>query len=350
MPLQATSLTLTPTWVNKGLTVAGSAPAVREKVLLRVVGAATAEGTVPAGFYVRIVPVGHPCTVYPPWHPAVATVPAPVEYARFPLAAADVWTVDGLDLTATLDLNTEALEDVFADTPVESQIEARVILESGSADNLYAVGRIIFRNWPQDGEDPIAGSSALKLRVDALETGLTAETDARIAVDDAETDARIAADDLLAAALSGKADSGSVLQEIADRTAAVQAEAAARVAADAALTNSISGLAETAALTAETAARVAADSAEAVARAGADAGLQVDIDTRATLTQLGNETSARTLADNALQAQINDKQGAPTSGALAAVAALAALPEEYTEADARLALNALIAAVKGLYA
>jgi len=350
MPLQPTALTLTPTWVNKGMTVAGGAPAVNEKVSLRVVGGATAEGAVPDGFYVRLVPVGHPCTIYPPWHPAVATVPVAVEYARYPLADADVWTVDGADLTATLELGTAALIAVFGGTPVDSQVEARVVCESGSADNLYAVGRVVIRNWAQDGEDPVVGSSALKLRVDALETDLAAETEARAAADSAETLARITADDILAGVISGKADAGAVLQEIADRTAAVQAEALARAAADDVLTNALAGKEDAGGLAAESAARAAADVAEAGVRGAAVAGLQVDVNTRATVTQLGAETSARISGDNALQAQINDRQIAPSAGALAAVSALAALAEDYTEADTRAVLNALVAAVKGLYA
>lgn len=226
MPLQPTSLTLTPTWVNKGLTLTGGAPALREKVAIRVIGAATALGAVPAGFIVRLVPVGHPCTVYPPWHPAVATVPVAVEYVRFPLAAGDVWTVAGADLTATMDLNTAALEAAFAGTPIDSQIEARFVLESGSADNLYAVGRAVVRNWPQNGEDPVAGSSALKLRVDALEADLADETETRAAADVSEAATRAAADGVLNGRIAVKADEAALLQEIADRTAADAAHAA----------------------------------------------------------------------------------------------------------------------------
>lgn len=350
MPLQPTYLTLTPTWANKGMTVTGGAPAVWEKVNLRVVGAATVEGGIPDGFIVRVIPVGHTCGALPPWHAAVAAVPTPVEYARFPLAADDVWTVDGADLTAVLELGTEALEAVFGGTPADSQVEVRIVAESASADNLYAMGRLIIRNWLQDGADPVAGSSALKLRVDALETGMEAETAARVAADEDEAEARAEADLLLANAVAGKADSVALLQEIADRTAVVQAEADARVAADAGLANAIAAKADAGALAAETSNRVAADAQEAGIRAAADVGLQADINTRATVTALGAEASARAAADNALQAEINNRQVAPSAGALATLAALTDLPPSFTEEDTRLVLNALQAAVKGLYA
>ena len=233
MALKATELTLTPTWANKGLTVTGGNPAVREKVALTLIGAATEGGGVPDGLVVRIVPMGRPCPAgLPPWHPLTPVVET-VEYARFPLAPGDVWTVAGTDLTGTVDLNTVALASVFGQTSADVQLEARILVESGSADNLYACGRLIIRNWPDNEDAPVAGSSALKLRVDALDTALAEETEAREAADTAEADARAAADLALTQALATKATASDInnlsdaVIALSERIAAVEARFAA---------------------------------------------------------------------------------------------------------------------------
>jgi hypothetical protein len=46
--------------------------------------------------------------------------------------------------------------------------EAKLYLESGSTDNLYADGRVQIRNWVQNPVDPTAGSAQIQAQLDVI--------------------------------------------------------------------------------------------------------------------------------------------------------------------------------------
>jgi len=195
--LQQTTLTLTPTWANKGLRVEGG-PAVREKVVLRVVGAAVPDPAdpnqfvAPDGLTVRVFPDRSGAHCYPFSQPAhlfksevishkseVISHKAEVlltsdlslmtsDYARFPLEETDAWAVDGNDLIGVIDFNTRSLAHVFRGRGALEVESAIIVVESGEADNLYAVGQLLIRNWRTDTGDPVPGSSWLRRAFDAL--------------------------------------------------------------------------------------------------------------------------------------------------------------------------------------
>ena len=172
MSLQQTEITLTPTWSEKGLKVSGGAPAVREKVFVTLKSSVTENGGIPDGLTLRIFPTHgqiFPCFVQP-FQDFVLQHPS-LDYARFPLSDTDSWTISDEDLTCLIDLNTENLIREFKCSSADDLLEAFVVVESGGdTDNLYALGRMMIRNWMVDSGDPVPGSSFLKQRVDALET------------------------------------------------------------------------------------------------------------------------------------------------------------------------------------
>ena len=361
MALQPTALTLTPEWVDKRLSIVGGSPAVHEKVEITLTGGATALGAVPSNLVLRIHSPGS--ASWPTWHPLYTASgnAQPLEFARFPLTSTDAWAVSGDNLTCTIDLDTAALIAVFGNRSYDAIIDAVAVIESGAADNLYAVGRLRIRNWIINTGDPVLGSSVLKTRVDDLETALGAETAAREEADTAESQARAAADAALNSRVNNSALAGDLLQEIHDRTAADLYEAGVRAAADLALTDSIAGKAPMTAVTAETVARQQAVADEAQTREDADIALALAVAARATVAQFEAESAARgaaveaeaqarTLADNALGDQITAKQTAPSNAALATLLNLDEIPAEFTETQTREVVNALLNAVKGLYA
>lgn len=361
MALQATILTLTPEWNEKRLSVVGGSPAVHEKVKLTLTGAATDESGVPSELVVRVFSAGGSACGVPAWHPLADTMPdAVAEFARFPLTDTDEWAVSGSDLTCTLNLNTAVLGAVFAERSYDASVDAVIVVESGAEDNLYAVGRLRIRNWVINTDDPVLGSSVLKSRVDDLETAMETEESTREAADTAETDARLAGDSALGVRIDGCASSGALAQEVADRAAADISEASARSAADSVLNNAIADKATSAALSAEVGARQAAVAAEANTREDGDTALTLAVAGKASATDLqaeitargvadSVESEARTLADDALGAAIALKQTSPSASALAALAAIDALPEEFTEITLRTWVNAVLSALRGLY-
>ena len=294
MSLQQTAITLAPTWKEKGLRVTGGSPAVHEKVAVTLSGAAQDSGggvyVAPEGLAVRIFPVSGRLsgTAEAACHPVAVSRQHAFDYARFPLAATDAWTVDGQDLKCVIDLDRDNLIREFHGAPADHLIEAFVTVESGGADNLYACGRIMIRNWIVDAGDPVPGSSVLKQRVDDLEEGLS---------DHAHTGADG----------SVKTDHVNLLNKGVRTHAEIDG-----------LFGTVAGKAEGNDLT-----------AEAVARYNADAAL----DTRVEDIELA----------------MPGKSDKPAQQVLDAISDLEILPVLFTENHMRQKLNELVAIVKGLY-
>lgn len=151
MAITQTYLTVTPTWSNKQLTMSG-AIAVREAVDLRLVGCAEDTSIVFK----------------------ISSEDGRVDYAKFPFAAGDAWTVDGNDLTATLSLNTDLFIAAFAPYGPEDHLCTSVSVASATNANLYALGRKQVKNWVENPSDPVAYKTPLADAVDALEEDLDA--------------------------------------------------------------------------------------------------------------------------------------------------------------------------------
>ncbi len=155
MSVTLTSLTVTPSWgPQKRLTLSGD-PAVNEHVALRLVGCAEDTSVVFE----------------------LSSEDGRTTYARFPWAAADSWTVDGDDLTATLNLKTDKLVAAFRGLGPQDRVTALATVASVTNVNLYAMGRHSLRNWVVSDADPVAYVSAIKVDIAALDERLTdAET------------------------------------------------------------------------------------------------------------------------------------------------------------------------------
>ena len=168
MSVKHTFLKLEPTWSQKGIKISGS-PAVREKVQVTLVDALTEEGNIPEGLVLRVFGnVMMPCHT----NPSVYHRDRRYDFARFPLNDGDEWQIEGDNLTCVMDFNTEPLIHQFRGLDPMACIEAYIGVESGSKDQLYALGRIRIRNWTINQGDPVPGSSALAQKVDGLETAL----------------------------------------------------------------------------------------------------------------------------------------------------------------------------------
>lgn len=155
MALVATALTVTPlSDGTKRMTITGSVAAY-EKVAVTVVGVNDVTDplvpVLPAGLVLRL-----------------SSHCGRVEYARFPAGTGDVWVADGANATCTLDLNTAAIAQLFRCAAQNDTREADVLLESGTADNLYGVARLLIRNWVQNPLDPVAGSLQMQAQIDTL--------------------------------------------------------------------------------------------------------------------------------------------------------------------------------------
>lgn len=160
MAVTLTTMTLTPTWSGKGLTVSGDA-SVRESVLLRVAGCGDDTSVV-----VKIVSDN-----------------GRVEYAKYPFAAGDVWTVDGEDLTGTINLNTVPMVAAFGPYGPLDKLGFVIVVASATNSNLYAKACKQFGNWVESDEDPVAYSTpladdvaTLQEDLDALEASFAAHT------------------------------------------------------------------------------------------------------------------------------------------------------------------------------
>lgn len=149
MSITNTFLTLTPTWSAKRLTIDGDA-AVREAVAIRLVGCADDTSIVLK----------------------VSSENGRVDYAKFPNDPGDAWTVDGLDLTGTLSLNTVALVAAFAPWGPDDRLGFVFTVASATNSNLYAKGCKQLGNWMEDTDDPVAYSTPLADDIDDLETAL----------------------------------------------------------------------------------------------------------------------------------------------------------------------------------
>lgn len=154
MAIVPTSLEITPSFFNKQVKAVG-AIAVNERVAVTVVGVVDNSDpenpVIPDGFMLRLT-----------------SQSGRTEYARFPLDIGDTWAVSGNDLTCTLLLNTEPLQNEFAYKCANDTIDAKLFLESGSTDNLYADGRVLVRNWVQNPVDPVAGSAQIQGQIDVI--------------------------------------------------------------------------------------------------------------------------------------------------------------------------------------
>lgn len=151
MAIVPTQLMITPIFDKKRMTLQGSV-AVNERVAVTVMGVVT-DDIVPDGLVLR-----------------VASRCGRREYARFPANIGETWDVSGDDATCTLLLNTPELQQRFLYRGANETAEAMVLLESGVADNLYATGRLVIRNWVQNPVDPVAGSSQIQKQIDNLTT------------------------------------------------------------------------------------------------------------------------------------------------------------------------------------
>ena len=147
MPITNSYLTVTPTWESKRLTILGSA-SVRETVDLRIVGCGTDTSIVFK----------------------LSSENGRVDYAKFPNADTDAWTVDGEDLVAHLNLNTTLLVAAFAMWGPEDKVCFVCTVASKTNSNLYAVGHKQIGNWMEDADDPVAYSTPLADDIADLET------------------------------------------------------------------------------------------------------------------------------------------------------------------------------------
>lgn len=156
MAVTLTSLTVTPSWTDfKRLTISGGV-SVRESVALRIVGCGDDTSVVFK----------------------ISSEDGRVDYAKFPFAATDAWTVSGSDLTATLTLNTALLVAAFASYGPDDRIDVSVTVASRTNSNLYAKGRMQIGNWIENEDDPVAYSTPLADDLDALETAVDDLSDA----------------------------------------------------------------------------------------------------------------------------------------------------------------------------
>lgn len=151
MAVTTTTLTLTPTWASKRLTIEGDA-SVRETVTLRLVGCSDDTSIV-----VKI-----------------SSDSGRVDYAKFSPTDGDVWTVDGDDLTGSLSLNTDTMVAAFAPYGPDDRLGMVVTIASAANSNLYAKACKQFGNWMEDADDPVAYSTPLRDDVDQLQTDLDA--------------------------------------------------------------------------------------------------------------------------------------------------------------------------------
>lgn len=146
MAITTSFLTVTPTWENKKLTVEGSA-SVRESVRLRIVGCGADTSVVFK----------------------LSSENGRVDYAKFPNAQTDAWTVDGNDLTGTLNLNTDLLVAAFAVWGPEDRLDFICTVASRTNSNLYALGHKQIGNWMEDTDDPVAYSTPMADEIDQLQ-------------------------------------------------------------------------------------------------------------------------------------------------------------------------------------
>lgn len=153
MPLTTSYLTVTPTWDNKRLTIIGAA-SVRESVTLTLIGCGTDTSIVFK----------------------LSSENGRVDYAKFPNATGDAWTVSGSDLIGTLNLNTDLLVAAFAPWGPEDRIDLVCTVASATNSNLYALGHKCIGNWMEDTDDPVAYSTPLKDAIDELTEDFGAHT------------------------------------------------------------------------------------------------------------------------------------------------------------------------------
>ena len=151
MPVTPTSFTVTPTWSAKRLTTAGDI-SVRETVALRIVGCSDDTSIVFK----------------------ISSEDGRVDYAKFPFAAGDTWTVSGSDLTADLNLNTDLMVAAFASFGPDDRLPMTITVASASNANLYAKGCKQVGNWIENTQDPVAYSTPLADDVEDLQTDLDA--------------------------------------------------------------------------------------------------------------------------------------------------------------------------------
>lgn len=154
MPCIPTQLTVTPTFVNKRMTLVGTI-AVHEKVAVTIIGVVDVTipeaPVLPAGMVLRLT-----------------SASGRTEYARFPALETDAWTISGANATCVLNLSTLKLQRAFCGACADATVEALVFLENGTTDNLYASGRQILRNWPQNPNDPVSGAAGLQDEIDVI--------------------------------------------------------------------------------------------------------------------------------------------------------------------------------------
>jgi len=154
MSVVLTSLVVTPRFENKQVSAVG-AIAVNEQVAVTVVGVVDITDpevpVIPEGLVLRLT------------SPSGKT-----DYARFPFELGDAWVASGADATCTLKLNTDELQALFLYQCANATEEAKLYLESGSTDNLYADGRVQIRNWVQNPVDPTAGSAQIQGQIDVI--------------------------------------------------------------------------------------------------------------------------------------------------------------------------------------
>jgi hypothetical protein len=147
-------LTVTPTWVNKRLTVAGLA-SVREQVALTIVGCGADTSVVFK----------------------ISSEDGRVDYAKFPNDPdTDAWVVDGENLTAELNLNTALLVAAFAPYGPLDKLSFVFSVASPADDNIFAIGCKQLGNWVEDADDPVAYSTPLKDAIDELTSDFEAHT------------------------------------------------------------------------------------------------------------------------------------------------------------------------------
>lgn len=153
MPITPSYLTVTPTWENKRLTVAGAA-SVREAVVLTLIGCGTDTSIIFK----------------------LSSENGRVDYAKFPNAVGDSWEVVGSDLKGTLSLNTTLLVAAFAPWGPDDRIPLVCTVASATNSNLYAKGCIQIGNWMENTDDPVAYRTPLADDIAALEEDFAAHT------------------------------------------------------------------------------------------------------------------------------------------------------------------------------
>lgn len=104
----------------------------------------------------------------------VSSTDGRVEYAKFPFAGGDAWTVDSGNLTASLTLNTVPLVAAFAPFGPADELDFIITVASRTNSNLYAKACLRLGNWMEDTDDPVAYSTPLADDVAALQSDLDA--------------------------------------------------------------------------------------------------------------------------------------------------------------------------------